>query len=129
LPHFSIEYSANLDERVDMPDLCQTIHAAILKTGLFELGAVRVRAFAAYNYAITDMLPENAFIDMIFRVGQGRSGEALKQAGDAIFQAVSDEMKSQLASPHFALSFEIQEISADLSWKKNSMHARLRPTP
>jgi 5-carboxymethyl-2-hydroxymuconate isomerase len=128
LPHFNIEYSANLDERIDMPKLCQTIHAAILKTGLFELGAVRVRAFAAYNYAITDMLPENAFIDMIFRVGQGRSAEALKQAGDAIFQAASDELKSLLATPHFALSLEIQEINADLSWKKNSMHARLRQT-
>jgi 5-carboxymethyl-2-hydroxymuconate isomerase len=29
-------------------------------------------------------------------------------------------------TPHFALSLEIREIEAALSWKKNSIHARLR---
>jgi 5-carboxymethyl-2-hydroxymuconate isomerase len=126
MPHLSIQYSANLETRIDMSELCKTIHGAIMKSGLFELGAVRVRAFAADHYAVTDMHMENAFIDMIFRVGQGRSTEALKQAGENIFMAVSEVVKPLLDTPHFALSFEIQEINAGLSWKKNSMHARLR---
>jgi 5-carboxymethyl-2-hydroxymuconate isomerase len=126
MPHFSIEYSKNLDAKIDMSGFCKTIHAAILQTGLFELGAVRVRAFAADHVAITDLLPENAFIDMIFRVGQGRSPGALKGAGEGIFKAANEYVQSQFNAPHFALSFEIQEINAALSWKKNSMHARLR---
>jgi 5-carboxymethyl-2-hydroxymuconate isomerase len=126
MPHFSIQYSANLESMMDMSEFCRTAHGAIIQTGLFELGAVRVRAYAANAYAVSDMLPENAFIDMIFRVGKGRDADALKRAGDEIFKAISDAAKPLLDKPHFALSFEIQEISADLSWKKNSMHARLR---
>lgn len=126
MPHFSIEYSKNLDSEMDMAGFCKAIHAAILEAGLFELGAVRVRAFAADHAVITDMHAKNAFIDMIFRVGQGRSSEALKTAGEHVFKAASDHVSKLFDAPHFALSFEIQEINAALSWKKNSMHARLR---
>jgi 5-carboxymethyl-2-hydroxymuconate isomerase len=126
VPHFDIEYSSNLGGRVNMGSLCRTIHETILKSGLFEVGAVRVRAFCADHYAVADLQLENAFIDMVFRVGQGRSAEQLKVVGGSIFNATSEHLASLFSSPHFALSLEIREIDADLSWKKNSMHARLR---
>lgn len=126
MPHFSIEYSGNLDRRIDMTAFCKAIHKAIFATELFELGAIRVRAFRAEHYAITDLDPDNSFIDMSFRVGQGRSQDQLKAAGETIFKAATDQLDSQLASSHFALSLEIREIDAALSWKKNTMHARLR---
>lgn len=126
MPHFRLEYSANLQGRADISALCFAVHKAIMATGLFELGAVRVRAFRADSYAIADLLPENAFVDMEFRVGQGRSAEDLKRAGEAIFKSASDLLQPLFATPHFALSLEIRDIDAGLSWKKNAMHARLR---
>ncbi len=126
MPHFVIEYSANLDGRVDMPGLCRRVHDEILETGLFEVGAVRVRAYPAQAWAIADQLPENAFLDMSFRIGAGRSAEDKKRVGQAIFAAVSEELAPLFETPHFALSLEIREIDPDLSWKKNAMHARLR---
>jgi 5-carboxymethyl-2-hydroxymuconate isomerase len=126
VPHLAIEYSANLDARVDMSELCTVVEEAILGTGLFELGAVRVRAFRAEAYAIADRLPQNAFIDLSFRIGVGRSAEDKKAAGEAIFAAVSEHLGRLFDTPHFALSLEIREIDPALSWKKNAMHARLR---
>ena len=126
MPHLSIEYSANLDARIDMSALCAIASEAILATGLFEPGAVRVRAFGAEAYAVADRLPENAFIDMSFRIGRGRSGEERKRAGEAIFAAVSDHLAGLFATPHFALSLEVREIDPDFSWKKNAIHPRLR---
>ena len=126
MPHFSIEYSANLDGRVDIGTLCRTISKTILETGLFEIGAVRVRAFRAEAYAVADDLAENGFIDMSFRIGAGRSAAEKKRTGEAIFAAVSAELADHFATPHFALSLEIREIDPELSWKKNSIHPRLR---
>jgi len=126
MPHFSIEYSANLDAKVDMGELCALVLRTVLDTGLFETGAVRVRAFRAEAYAIADNLPENAFLDMSFRVGTGRSAEDRKRVGEAIFAAASEVLAPHFESPHFALSLEVREIDAELSWKKNAMHARLR---
>ena len=126
MPHMAIEYSANLDASVDMGELCTLVSRTILDTGLFEPGAVRVRAFRAEAYAIADRLPENGFIDMNFRIGKGRSAEEKKRAGEAIFAAVADYLATLFSTPHFALSLEIREIDAELSWKKNAIHPRLR---
>ena len=126
MPHFRVEYSANLQGKADIAALCVTIHKTIMATGLFELGAVRVRAFRADDYAIADLLHENAFVDMEFRVGQGRSAVELKNTGEAIFKSMTDMLQPLFATPNFALSLEIRTIDAGLSWKKNAMHARLR---
>ncbi|MDR3376833.1 MAG: 5-carboxymethyl-2-hydroxymuconate Delta-isomerase [Ancalomicrobiaceae bacterium] len=127
MPHFSFEYSANLDGRVNFDALAGLVLDTILATGLFEVGAVRVRAFRAEAYAIADRLTENAFIDMSFRIGVGRSAAEKKRVGEALFAAAADRLSDLFATPHFALSLEIREIDPDLSWKKNAMHARLRP--
>ncbi|MER9306482.1 5-carboxymethyl-2-hydroxymuconate Delta-isomerase [Mesorhizobium sp. M0293] len=126
MPHFSIEYSANLDAEVDMGELCALVLRTVLNTGLFEIGAVRVRAFRADAYAIADRLPENAFLDMSFRIGSGRSAEDKKRTGDAVFAAVSEYLAALFETPHFALSLEIREIDPVQSWKKNAIHPRLR---
>ncbi len=56
MPHLTIEYSANLDGTGDIAGLCRSLHAAMLATGLFELGAIRVRALCAEDYAVADLL-------------------------------------------------------------------------
>ena len=126
MPHCSIEYSANLDGKVDMGGLCNALLQAILSTGLFEIGAVRVRALRCEAYAIADQHPENAFVDISFRIGRGRTGEEKKRTGEAMFAAAADHLAGLFATPHFALSLEIREIDPDLSWKKNAIHPRLR---
>ncbi len=126
MPHMSIEYSANLDGSVDMAEFCAIVQRAMLETGLFELGAVRVRAFRTEAYAVADRLPQNGFIDMNLRIGKGRSAEDRKRAGEMIFAAASDHLARLFETPHFALSLEIREIDAELSWKKNAIHPRLR---
>jgi 5-carboxymethyl-2-hydroxymuconate isomerase len=128
MPHFRIEYSANLSTKMNIAEFCSAIHTAIMETGLFELGAVRVRAFRADHYAIADQLAENSFLDMQFAVGQGRSADDLKRAGEHIFEAASNHLVQLFETPHFALSFSMTEINGNLSWKKNAMHARLRNT-
>jgi 5-carboxymethyl-2-hydroxymuconate isomerase len=126
MPHISIEYSANLDAKIDMAALCGDVKRTLLATGLFELGAVRVRAFGAGSYAITDDHPANAFVDVSVRMGAGRSDADKKRLGEALFALLGERFAAELAEPHFALSLEIREIDPELSWKKNSMHARLR---
>jgi 5-carboxymethyl-2-hydroxymuconate isomerase len=126
VPHLTLEYSANLDGRVDFDALCARVLDTILATGLFEVGAVRVRAIRCEAYAVADNLPENAFVDLSFRIGVGRSLDEKKRAGEQIFTVVAEELSELFKTPHFALSMEIREIDPDLSWKKNAIHPRLR---
>ncbi|WP_054008479.1 5-carboxymethyl-2-hydroxymuconate Delta-isomerase [Cypionkella psychrotolerans] len=126
MPHLTIEYSANLDSNTDMAGLCRALHAAILATGLFELGAIRVRAVRCEDYAVADLLPENAFADLRMRIGAGRNAADKARAGEMIFAAAAAHFAPLFGTPHFALTLDISELDPVLSWKKNAIHPRLR---
>ena len=126
MPHLILDYSANLEATIDLSALCRLLNRTLFETKLFELGAIRVRAVRSEAYAIADDVPQNAFLDANLRIGLGRTAEEKRWVGEALFEAMTGFFKSQLAAPHFALSLEIREIDADLSWKKNAIHPRLR---
>lgn len=126
MPHLTVEYSANLATTGDIAGLCRALHAAMLDTGLFELGAIRVRALRCEDYAVADLLPQNGFADLRLRIGEGRCLAEKRAAGEIIFAAAVAHFAPLFDSPHFALTFSIEEIDAGLSWKKNAIHPRLR---
>jgi 5-carboxymethyl-2-hydroxymuconate isomerase len=126
MPHFTIEYSANLEGGVDMQAFCEEILRAALATGIFETGAVRVRAIRCDHFAIADKHPQNSFIDVSLRIGAGRDLATRKRVGEELFAAMSAFLATLVASQHFALSFEIRDLNPELSYKRNSIHERLR---
>ena len=126
MPHVTMEYSANLQTQVDFDGLCHAIHTTGIATGLFELGAVRVRAIKCDHYAIADLLPQNSFIDPSIRIGLGRSQADKERLGEAINTTMNEFLAEQMSQPYFALSIEVREINTPLSWKTNAMHPRIR---
>ena len=126
MPHVTMEYSANLDAKLDMAALCAAVADAALATGIFEIGAVRVRAVRCDAYAIADRLPENAFLDAVLKMGQGRSAEDRKRLGEALFETLQARTAHLLAEPHFALTLQLREIDDAFSWKRNAIHPRTR---
>jgi 5-carboxymethyl-2-hydroxymuconate isomerase len=65
MPHFTIEYSANLDERLDMAEVVDVVRRAAVETGILPLGGIRVRAVRYEHYAIADGRPAYGFLDMV----------------------------------------------------------------
>lgn len=126
MPHLSMEYSANLADRVDLSGLCRRLNATLLETGFFEPGAIRVRTLPCDHYSVADELAENAFLDASLRIGEGRSESDRAQIGEALFACFQKELAALFETPHFCLSLEIRQISRELSWKKNAIHPRLR---
>ncbi len=126
MPHLTIEYSANLEATGDLPGLCLTLREALLATGLFEEGAVRVRALPCPHYAVADLLPQNAFAALVLRIGAGRSPEDKSRLGKAVMATAEGHFAARLAEPYFALSLDIVENDPALSWKTNTIHPRLR---
>ena len=126
MPHLVIQYSKNLGEQVNMTDFCIAMSKALQQTGLFPLAGIRVRAYPALDSSTADEHPDNAFADIILRIGEGRSEEQKAIVGHSLMEAAKSAFVAQLAHPHFALSLEIIEISKLLSWKINSIHPRLK---
>jgi 5-carboxymethyl-2-hydroxymuconate isomerase len=126
MPHFTIEYSANLDALVDMDDVVEIVRKAAIETGIFPLGGIRVRAVACEHYAIADGNPDLGFLDMVLRLGEGRDLATRKKAGEHIFEALSAYLDPVFAQSKFALSFDMQINDKDTSWKRNNIHEVLK---
>jgi 5-carboxymethyl-2-hydroxymuconate isomerase len=126
MPHFSIEYSANLDAQVDMSEICELVRKAAVETGIFPLGGIRVRAIRCEHYAIADGRPGYGFLAMLLRLGEGRDLAARQKAGEHIFRALSAHLEPLFANGKFALSFDMQINDKDVSWKRNTIHDALK---
>jgi len=129
MPHFTIEYSANLDKQLDMAAVVEVVRKAAVETGMFPLGGIRVRALRCEHYAIADGNPQHGFLDMVLRLGEGRDLAARKKAGEHIFKALSAHLDPVFAVSKFALSFDMQINDKETSWKRNNIHDALRVKP
>ena len=126
MPHFTIEYSANLDTRLDMAKLVEVVRKAAIETGIFPLGGIRVRAVRCEHYAIGDGNPGLGFLAMVLRLGEGRDLATRKKAGEHIFKALSAYLDPVFAQSKFALSFDMQINDKETSWKRNNIHEALK---
>jgi len=126
MPHFSIEYSANLDSRLDIGEVCEIVRKAAIETGIFPLGGIRVRAIRCEHYAIADGKKDHGFLAMLLRLGEGRDLAARQKAGEHVFSALSSYLDPVFADSKFALSFDMQINDAATSWKRNNIHDALK---
>ena len=126
MPHFTIEYSASLDGRVDMAEVVEVVRKAAVESGIFPLGGIRVRAIRCEHYAIADGRSDYGFLDMLLRLGEGRDLATRKKAGEHIFRSLSRHLDPVFSSSKFALSFDMQINDKETSWKRNNIHEALK---
>lgn len=121
MPHLIVEYSANLENQIDILELVDAVHNAALKTGVFELAAVRTRAERREYYAIADGHRDNAFVTIWVRVASGRSVETRQRLGKEIFDAVCDFLQEVYENTPIGISLEVNEIEDTAAFRKNNL--------
>lgn len=125
MPHIQIDYSPNLEVRLDVAGLCRTLRDAAVETGILPLAGIRVRATACNHVVIADGNPDHAFLDISLRLRGGRSDQAKAEATARIFAAAETYCATVLETSSFMLSFEMRDIDPDLSPKTSSIRRYL----
>jgi len=129
VPHIIVEYSANLEAHVSPQQLVNKLHAAALATGVFPIGGLRTRAERRDVYAIADGNPENLFVAVIARLGEGRDPETRKRVAAELMRVVESETAAIFQHRGIGLTVEVQEIDSTASLKVNNLHERLKKVP
>ena len=124
MPHFVVEYSANIARDHDLTALGKLIRDTTVETGLFPLAGCRVRFHEADPYIIADGHEDNRALSVIMRVGQGRDLPSRQAAGQKIFDAICAFLGTR--EGHDLVSLEIVEIESETSFKKNTILPRLK---
>lgn len=125
MPHFIVEYSANLEEEINFDDLFKKVHETLGQSGVFPLGGIRSRAIRMDHYRIADGQHDYAFVHMLLKVGSGRSLEIRKEETDKLFTMIEGFFEPIHEKRLLAITFEMQEIDPVLTYKKNNIHAFL----
>lgn len=128
MPHFHIDYSANLDGIVDMGALCEAIRAEAAGIAAFPTPGIRVRATRVDHYAIADGNPKHGFVDISVRLREGRADDVKLDAITRIFEAAKAVLVDVMTTHSIALSAEMRDIDAALSPKCGTIRDHLEGT-
>ena len=126
MPHLIVEYSANVEERIDVDGLLDRLHTAASNYDVFPLGGLRVRAERRDRYRVADGHPDNGFVHVTALIGHGRPLEVRKRVGQGIFEVICDHLDPAFQDTPLAISFNIQEFHPELNYKRNNLHEHVR---
>ena len=128
MPHFQIDYSANLEDVVDMSALCEAIRAAAAGIETFPTPGIRVRATRVDHMAMADGNPKHGFIDLSVRLREGRPNDVKKDAIARVFAALKDFVTPAMETHSIALSAEMRDIDAAFSPKFGNVRDHMEDT-
>ena len=86
MPHQVIEYSANLEPTLRLPELIAALHETAASVEALPLAGLRTRAVRRDHYRIADDHPENGFVHVVLRIAHGRPLDVQQAAGTRIFE-------------------------------------------
>ena len=125
MAYLTLQYSDNLEKHLNFERICESLRLVMLDQKIFPEAGVRVRAYPISAYSIADGHSENAFIDMILRIGVGRSEEQKLKTGEMLITELEKNVEKLLKTGFLALALEIIEIDSKFSWKTNPIHKRI----
>ncbi|PPC79350.1 5-carboxymethyl-2-hydroxymuconate isomerase [Pokkaliibacter plantistimulans] len=122
MPHFIIDYSANLHDRLDFQPLFKALHEYVVSTGYFPLGGVRSRAIRCDDYRVADGREEFAYLNLSLKIGHGRDMTVKQQVAEQVFAILTDWLAPVTDQHYVAVSFELTELDPVLKFNRNNIH-------
>lgn len=126
MPHLIVDYSANMEDRIDMGAFCDMLRRAAIETGALPMAGVRVRAHRATHVSIADGDPAHGYVDISLRLRAGRDPQTRRAATAHVFAAARAFLEPAMARHSIALSFEMRDIDPELSPKCGTIRDHLK---
>ena len=126
MPHFILEYSANVKDDLNLDGLFKALHETALETGVFPLGGIRFRAVRCDDYLIADADPQNAFVHLTAKIGRRREPDVRQVVAEKIFNTLVEYLDPLYQERPLAISFELTELTMGLSFRKNNIHEKIK---
>ncbi|WP_293935249.1 5-carboxymethyl-2-hydroxymuconate delta-isomerase [Iodobacter sp.] len=126
MPHFIIECTDNIREQAKLPALFSQVHAFLTGTGLYPLAGIRSRAIWLDTWRMADGEADYAFVHMTLKIGHGRTFDEREHTTEGMFEIIRAHFQPLSDTRYLALSFELSELDAKLSYKQNNVHQRFK---
>ena len=140
MPQIIIHYTGQLDAETDMKALCRQLADAMLTVRdvegkqVFPTGGVRVMAYPAPHYAVSDggaagratgqfeNAGDYAFVYLNVRMGRGRSAAAQQRAGEVLTQVTHAHFAPLMARRHLGVTLQVDVGQEVYDNKHSNIH-------
>ncbi|MDF1718602.1 MAG: 5-carboxymethyl-2-hydroxymuconate isomerase [Antarcticimicrobium sp.] len=126
MAHLMVDYSANVEDWVDMAGFCDALRRAAIETGALPMPGIRVRAMRTDHVSIADGDPGHGYVDISVRLRGGRDLDTRKAATAHIFAAAETFLAPVMAVRSLALSLEMRDIDPELAPKTGTIRDHLK---
>jgi 5-carboxymethyl-2-hydroxymuconate isomerase len=123
MPHIIAEYSANLEDGLDVQALVDDLHQAAIESEVAELVGIRTRAVRREHFRVADGKPTNGFVHITARLRIGRSEEQRTRLGQLLLAAADKRLANVYPTHPLGLTVEIHEID-DMTFRRNTLRER-----
>ena len=137
MPHLVILYTGQLDQEVEMKQLCRQMADAMLTVKdeagqqVFPTGGTRVLAYPAPHYAVADGgaagkaaggTGDYAFVYLNLRMGRGRSEATQQRAGNTLVDVAKAFFAPVMAQRHIGITLQIDVGPEVFDAKHSNIH-------
>ncbi len=111
MPHLILEYTKNITDNVDVPNLTQSAHDALVGQGL-DKARLKTRAIEITHSVVGEAnVNEGQMVHMTLLLLEGRSVELKQQYARAVHDVVKEAVQSSY--PNCAVTLEVRDMVKD----------------
>ncbi len=118
----NIQYSANLEDLLDVGSLMAELHDVVNETAEIKVGTLRTAAIPISKYLIADCDPENAYIHVAISF-KSRDEAMLRRVGEAAFNMLEEFLAPFYGMVPLEYSVELNQMNA---WTKGNIREKVR---
>ena len=119
----NIQYSANLEDIMDLDSLVGEIHDVVQETAEIKVGTLRTSAIPVSKYMIADCDPENMYIHVSLSF-KSNDEDMLRRVGEAAFTVLTEYL-TPFCFFHMPLEYSV-DISRMDSWARGNIREKIR---
>lgn len=110
MPHIIIEYSKNLGDIVELPNLVLELHETLAAQGI-DKTRIKTRAISCNYVAVGDRSLHGHMLHLTLLLLEGRDIPTRKKYGDALHAKMHEFMRGVVQ--HCSITLEVREMTKD----------------
>ena len=122
MPHVIAEYSANLEDALDVRALVEGLHQTVIESGLADVAAIRTRAERRDHVRVGEDNPANGFVHITARLRAGRTEQQQTALAEALLAAADKCLERAFKTHPIAVTVEIENIH-NITARKNTVRS------
>jgi 5-carboxymethyl-2-hydroxymuconate isomerase len=110
VPHCIFEYSANIADKPEWPQIMKKVHESLIATGQFAAGDIKSRVIRHDNYLIGNGEDNQSFVTLNLQILDGRNDVFKREITAMALEILVAAFPKSIAEQKCSITVQVSEI-------------------